>query len=117
MTKDDLYECADLCDEWDELVERIRQMEVDRVVRVGFAKISFERKLQSLKKRKDQINGVIDGYMLEIDALPDLERRLIILHYFNGWSWKRVAEELGYSYDHVSGKLHKRALKLLRKKA
>ena len=114
MDKSDIIECVDLCEEWDELCRSIRELEQDRTVRTGFAQKSHERRLSSLRKRRDAIDEQINAVMLIIDRLPSLERRLIQLRYFEKMSWQMVADELGFSVDHVKGKLHKKVLRDLK---
>ena len=111
MTKEDLLEYSSLCDEWDELCQRVSDLEKRQgVERSALGKMVYTHRLESLKKRKALINDLIDEWTLEIDRLPSLERRLIQLRYLEGWSWQKVADELGFSVDHVRGFLHKKAL-------
>ncbi|MBQ8356216.1 MAG: sigma-70 family RNA polymerase sigma factor [Clostridia bacterium] len=111
MTKEDLLEYNSLCDEWDELCRRINELEQHHEVnRSAFAELVYDRRLLSLKKRKVYVDERISAMEVEIERLPSIERRLICLRYFEGWSWRKIACELGYSYDHVTGYLHKKAL-------
>ena len=114
MNKNDIMECVDLCEEWDELCRSIRELEQERSIRADFAQKGYERRLAALRKRRDVIDELINAVMLIIDRLPSLERRLIQLRYFEKLSWQMVADELGFSVDHVKGKLHKKVLQDLK---
>ena len=46
-----------------------------------------------------------------IDSVENYDyRRLLTLRYVNGWKWERIALAMNYSYVHVTGYLHKKAL-------
>ena len=47
-----------------------------------------------------------------LECLPSLERRILRLHFVSGQTWQKVAEETGYSVEHVKGYLQKRAVAL-----
>jgi RNA polymerase sigma factor (sigma-70 family) len=48
-----------------------------------------------------------------LDGLSDLERRAVVLRFFNGLKQKQIGAELGYTQMHVSRVLH-RALRRMR---
>jgi RNA polymerase sigma factor (sigma-70 family) len=48
-----------------------------------------------------------------LDGLSDLERRAVVLRFFNGLKQKQIGAELGYTQMHVSRVLH-RALHRMR---
>lgn len=54
----------------------------------------------------------LEPYLLE---LPERERRILYLRFFQGWTQSRIAEEVGISQMHVS-RLLSRTLKGLRKR-
>ena len=116
MTKDDLLECVELCEELDELNFRIADMELRTDDYTGLAKIVADRRLVTLRKRCANIGERISAWIAELNHLPSLEFRLLYLHYFEHKSWQKVADELGYSADYVRGKLYKKALRDLKKR-
>ena len=114
MTKDDLLECVELCAEMDDLNLRIADMELRADDSGGLAKIVFDRRLATMRKRCANIGERVSGWIAELNRLPSMEFRLIYMHYFEGESWQKVADELGYSVDYVKGKLRKKALRNLK---
>ena len=64
-------------------------------------------------EEKRRLDAAIERIEAAVDQLPSVERRLIIMRYSEGLSWRKIAVELGFSEDHVSGFLHKKALRYL----
>lgn len=111
MTKAELKEWAPLCEEWDDLCRKIRELESKAVS--GRSKVRTEAALQRFRALRDGVNSEIVKIEAAVDSLPSVERRLIVLRYCEGLSWRKIAVDLGFSVDHVGGALHRRALKLL----
>lgn len=111
MTKAELKEWAPLCEEWDDLCRRIRELESK--VAAGRFGMRIESSLRRLRSQRNVVNASIEKIEVAVDALPSLERQLIVLRYCEGCSWRKIALELGYSDTYVRGKLHKHALALL----
>ena len=116
MTKEDLQGCAALCNEADALAGILAELERRRgspgwteLAELAYGcRVRFYRRfLERVEKRLQEVSEVLN-------KLPSNERQLLILRYFCGYSWQKIAQELKFSYDHVSGKLHKKALDLLK---
>lgn len=114
MTKGELLECVELCEELDEISLKVADLELRLDDQTGFVKIVTERRLNTLRKRAVKIGEQVSVWVSQINRLPSVEFRLIYMRYFEKKHWQEVALELGFSYDHVSGKLHKKALKILK---
>lgn len=115
MTKDDLLECVELCEELDEINLKIAELELRAEDYAGLARIVAERRLATLRKRALNISEEVAVWVSKINRLPSVEFRLIYMRYFEKKHWQLVANELGFSVDHVKGKLCKKALKDLEK--
>ena len=63
-----------------------------------------------------RLDAAIERIESAVDQLPSVERRLIIMRYSEGLSWRKIAVELGFSVDHVGGSLHRKALDMLASK-
>lgn len=51
-----------------------------------------------------------------IDRLSDpAQARLLHLRYIYGWTWERIAVDMGYTYQWVAGSLHGQALQSMEK--
>ena len=102
--------------EWRSLAERVtgglgstgggRQVS-HPVARAVERMVEIERKINDTI---DQLIRVREEIEVEIDALPNPTlRRLLSLRYLSGFTWERIAVEMGYTYQWVC-KLHSRAL-------
>ena len=89
------------------MAEDIRRNEGDLSACTGAV---YEARLQ----RRKHIEDLFKEVYLQLDCLPSTERQLIELRYIEGCGWSFVAHALGFSEDHVRGKLRKRALKFLK---
>lgn len=50
-----------------------------------------------------------------ISAVDDENlRKLLIMRYINGYTWQKIAFQMNFSFDHVVGYLHRKALKSLK---
>ena len=71
------------------------------------------KELQQLYREKV---AELEAQMLEIEQaiepLEPLERILIRLHYFQGFTWEQIALELNYTRRHIT-RMHGRALEKL----
>lgn len=59
-------------------------------------------------------NEMLDDLADALEALPERERDLIILHYYSGKTLKEVAEQMDISYAYVKV-LHNKALSAMKK--
>ena len=73
-----------------------------------------ERSLERLRAEKERLGKAIERIEAAVDALPSVERRLIIMRYNERLSWEKISQDLGYSSDYLRGKLHQKALASLR---
>ena len=112
MTKAELVEWPYLCEEWDQLDKEIKEIESKKSS--GSSSGRIFRRLWDLKKRKNALNARIERIEVAVEALPCVERRLIILRYCEKCSWQKIALELTFSCEYVRGRLHKHALSLLK---
>ena len=112
MTKTELVEWPYLCDEWDRLDKEVKELEIKKNSESLSGRVF--RRLCDLKKCKDALNARIERIEAAVDALPCVERRLIILRYCEKCSWQKIALELTFSCEYVRGRLHKHALSLLK---
>ena len=109
ITKTDLKEWSFLYDSLERLNTKIQFLKINCVNSsvLDYKKKCIESDMLDLIREIERIEAAVD-------ALPPLERDLIFLRYREGKSWFYISLELGYSEDHVRGKLHKKALAFLR---
>ena len=51
-----------------------------------------------------------------IDSLDDLDMRVMLTYrYINGWSWRKIAAKMNYTEKHITGYLHRKALREVEK--
>lgn len=72
------------------------------------AAIDLERELQQkIAEQSDLVAKVTS----EIESVKNIRHRdLLSLRYLNGWSWKRIADWMGFAEERGVHKLHGRAL-------
>ena len=58
-------------------------------------------------------NGLLEDLADALETLSERERDLIILHYYKGYTLKRISEMMGMSYINVK-LIHTKALSMLR---
>lgn len=50
-----------------------------------------------------------------ISAVDDENlRKLLIMRYINNYNWQKIAFQMNFSFDHVVGYLHRKALKSIK---
>lgn len=131
MTQKELQEYRELCKEIDRLdLDRQQWESIAQRVTSGYSltpgrgmggsfshaaekvialKEKIEEKIVLLVERREPIVKAIE--MLEQESY----RELLTLRYLLGWTWERIAEQMHYSYRHVT-RLHGCALKAMQGK-
>lgn len=75
--------------------------------------IGFSDEIEPEDIAEENDDELLDALADALEALPERERDLIILHYYKGYTLKRIAEMMGMSY--VNAKIiHAKALSVLR---
>lgn len=67
------------------------------------------------KDRVEELTELMAEIEQAIEVLDPLERSMIRLHYFQGFTWEQIALELNYTRRHVT-RMHGRALEKLQSK-
>ena len=71
------------------------------------------RIMQSITEAEAAIVELLDlqtALLNYLPALPDPQRAIMAHHYLDGWSFRRIARQLNYSYHYVC-KMHRLAVK------
>ena len=113
MTKETLKQCASLFRELRGLDSQIKELE-ERRDGGDWSSLS-ELVYQSRVDRHRRIEEILKGVYEALDRLPSVERQLLELRYIEEKGWQEIATIMNYSYDHVSGKLHSRALRYIKR--
>ena len=115
MTKEDLKECAALCNEADALAGILAELERRRGSPgwTELAELAYGCRVRFYKSFLKRVERRLEEVSKALNKLPSNERQLLILRYFCGYSWQKIAQELGYSEDNVRGYLHRKALEHL----
>lgn len=116
MTKEDLKECAALCNELDALTGILAELERRRGSPgwTEFAELAYGCRVRFYRRFLERVEKRLQEVTEALDKLPSNERELLILRYFEDWSWQKIAYKLHFSEDYVKGKLCKKALALLK---
>ena len=68
--------------------------------------LEFERDREELVKKIDKAKGIIQRVDRALDALPERERLLVRMRYFEGEQWNKIASEVGYTDRHCKRLRH-----------
>ena len=116
MTQEELREYRSLYKE----VEELRRMLLEMEARQGtdrWTELSgtvYAARKERFEEAQHRASLLLERIETSIEDLPSMERRVIRLRYIEGFDWFRVSSMMNFSYDHVSGKLHRNALRLLK---
>ena len=66
----------------------------------------FERNVKELMELQKRVHEAIN-------TLPPRERTLMMLRFESGNSWEEVASKMGYTVEHIRGKIYPKALEML----
>ena len=109
ITKADLKDWSFLLDQLEKLSGKIKRL------RLQYEDDSYlEYKIRRCEVDRSVLIQEIDRIENAVEALPAVERKMIILRYRENCSWQKIALELSFSCEYVRGRLHKRALSLLK---
>jgi|GEM_PF-2488454 len=116
MTKEDLQQCAALCNEADTLSGLIKDLEQRRESPgwTELAELAYGCRIRLYRRLLEKVERRLTEVSDALNKLPSNERELLILRYFEGWSWCKIARKLNYSEKHVTGFLHQKALETLK---
>lgn len=81
----------------------------DKVGRTAAKIVDLQREIDA---EIDEIRKIRAEIEETIAAVDDADCRLLLsLRYINGYSWRRIAANMAYTENHVTGYLHYKALK------
>lgn len=81
----------------------------DKVGRTVAKIVDLERVVD---KQVDELVEIRSEIMRTISSVPDIEiRTMLEYRYINGWSWQKIATKMNYTRDHLTGYLHRKALR------
>ena len=116
MTREDLKQLRSLMAEFSELEQTRKELEWRKQEKglTRFAENVYNRRLAILESKERELNTLLENVQLALSTLPSEERRVLELRYIEGKEWLVVAQEMKFSVDYVRGKLHQKALSLLK---
>jgi len=114
MTRTDLRLFRDMEEQTHDLRRILSEMELRRDS--GHWTDAMRWLYESRKKDyaifKKKASIVLEDIEMVLITLPPEAADLLRMRYVCGLSWKVISQKMGYSVDHVSGKLHRKALEL-----
>ena len=116
MTREDLKQLRSLMAEFNELEQMRKELERRRSdgKLTRFADAVYQKRLEILESMERKLNTQLENVQLALSMLPSEERRVLELRYIEGKEWLVIAQEMKFSVDYVRGKLHRKALRLLK---
>jgi len=81
----------------------------DKVGRTASKIVDLEREID---RQIDELIVFHNEIIQTISSVPDIEiRTMLEYRYINGWSWQKIATKMNYTRDHLTGYLHRKALR------
>ncbi len=81
----------------------------DKVGRTAAKIVDLESEID---REVDELVEIRSEIMRTISSVPDIEiRTMLEYRYINGWSWQKIAAKMNYTRDHLTGYLHRKALR------
>lgn len=81
----------------------------DKVGRTVAKIVDMERKID---RDIDDLSALRDEISKTINQISDTDIRTVLEYrYINGWSWQKIATKMNYTRDHLTGYLHRKALR------
>ena len=116
MTREDLKQLRSLMAELEELEQTRKDLEHRKQEKglTRFAEAVYNKRLTMLEDKERDLNALLERVQFALSLLPSEERRLLELRYVEGKEWLVIAQEMMFSVDYVRGKLHQKALHLLK---
>ncbi len=81
----------------------------DKVGRTAAKIVDLEHKIDTEIDKLIRIREEITGTISQIGNI-DI-RTMLEYRYINGWSWQKIAAKMNYTRDHLTGYLHRKALR------